>query len=174
MNRKPIYEPATNTWRIPLTRDYETVVDDADVGLADVLWSALPAAHTVYASRNEPLGEGKQAKSYLHRVILASKLGRDLRVDEHVDHEDGNGLNNTRANLRLATREQNGANRRKHSNNTSGFKGVSWHEPSGKWCAKIMVNGTNTHLGCYTSKEAAYAAYCEAASRYHKEFANNG
>jgi len=174
MSREPIYQPQTNTWRVLLTRGYEAIIDAVDVGLADVMWFAMPNSNTVYASRNEPLGNGKQTTVMLHRAILAAKLGRDLRVDEHVDHIDGNGLNNTRANLRLATKAQNAANRGKQSNNTSGFKGVYWNKHAGKWSAQIQVNGTSKHLGYYISKEAAYAAYCEAAEEYFGEFANSG
>jgi len=173
MNRKPIYQPETDTWRILLTRGYETIVDDVDADLAALTWTAQPSPNTVYACRSVVLG-GKQTTISLHRTVLALKLGRDLSATEHVDHEDGNGLNNTRANLRLATKAQNGANSRKPSNNTSGFKGVCWNRQKGEWKAQIAVNGINKHLGYYTSKEAAYAAYCEAADKYHKEFANNG
>jgi len=172
--RKPIFQPQTDTYLIPLTKSYHATVDVIDANLADVLWAALLAPNTVYACRMTPCGNGKQKAVLLHRVILALKLDRDLLTGEYVDHKDGNGLNNTRGNLRLATREQNMANRRKHSNNTSGFKGVCWHKHKGKWQAQISVSGTIIHLGRFTSKEAAYAAYCDAAEKYHGEFANDG
>ena len=172
--RKPIFQPQTDTCLIPLTRDHHATVDAVDVDLADVLWWAQPVLHTVYAYRKTSLVNGKQKTVLLHRVILERMLDRDLLTDEHVDHKDGNGLNNTRDNLRLATREQNMANSRKRSDNTSGFKGVCWYEQSGKWRAYIMVGGKKMHLGYFTSKEAAYAAYCTAAEKYHGEFANDG
>jgi len=174
MNRKPVYQPETRTYRVLLTRGYEAVVDDVDAELAALTWTALPNSNTVYACRGIPLGDGKQTTAYLHRVILALKLGRDLREGEHVDHIDGNGLNNTRGNLRVCSNAQNRANSRKRVDNISGLKGVCWHKQRGKWHVQIGVNGKLIHIGYYTRKEAAYAAYCEAAARYHKEFANNG
>jgi len=172
--RKPIFQPQTNTYLIPLTRDHHATVDAVDVGLADVLWTALTKLHTVYAYRKTPCVNGKQKTVYLHRVILARMLGRDLQANEHVDHIDGNGLNNTRPNLRLATNAQNSANSRKNANNTSGFKGVCWYEQPGKWRACIKVSGKLIHLGYFTSKDDAHAAYCTAAEEYFGEFANDG
>jgi len=173
MSREPIYQPETSTWRVLLTQGYEAVVDDVDAELAALTWTTMPDTNTVYAYRNITLG-GKQTTVMLHRVILALKLGRDLLAGEHVDHIDGDGLNNTRANLRVCSHGENSANRGKPSNNTSGLKGVDFHKASGKWRAQIAVNGTSKHLGLFTDKEAAYAAYCEAATQYHGEFANNG
>jgi len=175
MKRRPaIYQPETDTWGIPLLRGYVAIVDDVDVDLAGVLWTANARLHTVYACRQTPRGDGKQQMVKLHRVILARMLGRDLLAGEYVDHKDGNGLNNTRDNLRLATMAQNCANSRKPSTNTSGLKGVCWQKQAGKWQAQIKVSGKNKYLGLFTSKEAAYAAYCDAAEKYHGEFANDG
>jgi len=172
--RAAIYQPKTDTYLIPLTRGKSTTVDVIDANLADVLWTAKPDSYTIYAHRHEPCGNGKRKTIRLHRVILALMLKRDLLTGEEVDHIDGNGLNNTRKNLRLATKAQNMANSRKRSDNTSGFKGVCWYEHKGKWRAYISVSGKKMHLGYFTSKEAAYAAYCTAAEKYHGEFANDG
>jgi len=43
------------------------------------------------------------------------------------------------------------------ANNTSGYKGVSWYEPSRNWRAQIMVDGRSFHVGYYdTALEAAH------------------
>jgi len=175
MKRRPaICQPETDTYLIPLTRDYDTIISAIDADLADVLWKAHTAPHTVYACRLTSHVNGKRKRVGLHRVILARMLDRDLLADEYVDHKDGNGLNNTRDNLRLATKEQNGANSRKQSNNTSGFKGVCWNKQAGKWKAQITVDGKNIYLGYFASKDEAHAAYCTAAEKHFGEFANDG
>lgn len=45
-----------------------------------------------------------------------------------IDHVNGDLSDNRIANLRPATRAQNGANRKLESNSSSGLKGVSWHK----------------------------------------------
>jgi hypothetical protein len=89
-------------------------------------------------------------------------------VNKLIDHIDGNPYNNRFNNLRLATRHQNGCNQKKHSNNTSGFKGVCWHKVIKKWQAYITVEGQRVGLGYFGTKEEAYAVYCEAAKNYTK------
>jgi hypothetical protein len=87
-----------------------------------------------------------------------------------IDHRDGNRANNRWSNLRLATQSENSANRHRHINNTSGFKGVSlckW----GKWRACIEKNGRKIHLGMYDTPQAAHAAYVAAARKLFGEFA---
>ena len=172
--RAAIYQPKTDTYLIRLTKGHGTIISAVDADLAALTWTALLTPYTVYACRQTPRGDGKQQMVKLHREILALMLGRDLLAGEEVDHINGNGLDNTRGNLRLATHAENMANSRKRLDNTSGFKGVHWVERKRKWCAQIRFGGKPKHLGLFTSKEAAYAAYCDAAEKYHGEFANNG
>jgi len=102
----------------------------------------------------------------LHKVIAMRK-----GLKGEIDHHDQNSLNNKRNNLRPCTRSQNLANGRRQSNNTSGFRGVSWHEGGGKWRAYITVNGKRKHLGLYCYKTTAARAYNKAAVKYFGEFA---
>lgn len=91
-----------------------------------------------------------------------------------VDHKDGNGLNNTRENLRPATTSQNNANQLLRSNNTSGHKGVSWHKKDQRWRATITVSSQHRHLGNFHKIEDAIAAYRRAAVEAFGEFAQVG
>lgn len=102
---------------------------------------------------------------YMHRLILGL-------TDRKVvgDHRDGNGLNNRRSNLRSCTQAENMRNTRKRSDNTSGFKGVSSHH-SGRWAARLHVNGKKHWLGLHDTPELAHAAYKSAAAKLHGEFA---
>lgn len=89
--------------------------------------------------------------------------------DREIDHIDGNPANNRWDNLRLATRFQNAKNRKRGSNNTSGFKGVArWKN---KWKAEIMADGKSRYLGLYDTPQDAHRAYADAAHRLHGEFA---
>jgi AP2 domain len=62
-------------------------------------------------------------------------------------------------------------NRRLRSDNTSGFKGVSFDAESGKWRARIMVEGRAIAVGRYREILDAARAYDEAALVHHGEFA---
>ncbi len=101
---------------------------------------------------------------YLHRLILNAAKG------EQVDHKDGNGCNNSKSNIRLATKQQNASNRAKNTNNTSGYKGV-YKANRDRWRARITVSGKLISLGTYTNIISAAKAYNKAALKYHGEFA---
>lgn len=103
---------------------------------------------------------------YLHRLILNAPKGI------HVDHKDGDGLNNRRSNIRLSTPGQNrancGATRRKMS---CAFKGVAWSQTSRKWMATVMKDGIRYYLGVYEHKRRAAVAHDRAALALFGEFA---
>jgi hypothetical protein len=91
-----------------------------------------------------------------------------------IDHINGDKADNRISNLRLATKSQNGANRRKSKNNVSGFKGVTWIKRSQKWQAQLYVNGQMKYLGTFDQVEDASEAYRAGAIKHFGEFANTG
>lgn len=95
-------------------------------------------------------------KYVAHRLAWAYVYGEWPDLD--IDHIDGNGMNNTISNLRIATRSQNLMNAAKRTNNVSGIRGVSWHKQCKKWCAQIRHNKKAIHLGLFETKEAAIMA----------------
>jgi hypothetical protein len=149
---------------VTLTQGHEAIIDAADVSLVDKWnWYAGIRAHLIYAVRSDRIGQNK-ITVLMHRVIM-----RDP-VRLHIDHEDGDGLNNRRYNVRIATPSQNMHNMRTRCDNTSGFKGVHFSKSSGKWMARIKLNQKTNYLGLFASPEDAHAAYCLASDKYHGEF----
>jgi hypothetical protein len=90
-----------------------------------------------------------------------------------VDHINGLKADNRICNLRGATRIENGQNRGHQSNNTSGYKGVSFHKQARKWQAQIGVNKKMIWLGLFGCPTTAWLAYAAAAKLHHGEFASH-
>lgn len=168
---------STTTISIPLSKTgenaglYSALIDECDSDFALFNWTVKKFANTEYAYKGVRQGGKRVGSVYLHRAIMAKIMGRELEKSEDVDHINGNGLDNRRCNLRLATRQQNMMNRRVSRDNSSGYKGVSWHDGNGKFHARIRVAGKRIHLGYYDDPAEAYAAYCAAAKIHHGEYA---
>ena len=114
---------------------------------------------------------GKQYK--LHRLAYFYITNIDP-TEKDIDHINGNSLDNRFENLRLATNADNNKNKKKHKNNKSGYKGVSWHKRIKKWQAEIQVNNKQIPLGYYTNKFYAALVYARAAKKYFGEFRRKG
>jgi hypothetical protein len=112
----------------------------------------------------------KGKKIYLHRVLL------EAPHDQRVDHRNGDPLDNRKANLRLASPQQNMFNRRKSHTfkgkpTASSFKGVTWDRSRGKYKAQIKKNAINHYLGHFMDERSAAIAYDHAALEMFGEFA---
>lgn len=166
-NTKPIGKGKTS-----YTGKYTTIIDDVDADLAQKAWKVTFSWNREYACRFEQ--GSKRVKVSLHRIIMERVLGRSLEKHESVDHRDGNGLNNTRENLRLATPLQQNANRKRSRDNTSGYKGVGWSKSMKKWRARITCNGKQLLLGYFDDPYEAYLAYCAKGKELFGEFFNGG
>ena len=90
---------------------------------------------------------------------------------QKIDHRNGLKDDNRIGNLRLATKQQNAANSKVRSDNTSGFKGVTLNTRVGRWVAQIHVGGKNIGLGYFRHREDAARAYDAAAIKHFGEFA---
>lgn len=164
--------------RFQITQGQTAIVSKVDIDLSWIEWHAqfdnrYPDGGKFKVRRNTLKPNGKRGYVFIHQLILARMLGRELMKGEKVDHINGDPLDNRRDNLRLTTHADNCKNRHRQVNNTSGYKGVSSQRRVNgvKWTAYITSDKKRYHLGCFETPEEAYAAYCEAAIRLHGEFA---
>lgn len=93
-----------------------------------------------------------RSKPYLHRLVMNAQTG------EHIDHINGDGLDNRKANLRRATRSSNMANQRRQPGK-SGYRGVQQSNGKcAKWTALITVSGRSIYSCGHASPEEAAKA----------------
>lgn len=154
---------------IPLTQGKWAVIDSDDVPLVlGPPWQAYQPSireDRFYASARPP-GPRTTLRRKMHRVIMGLERG-DPRT---VDHVNGDGLDNRRSNLRVASTSQNLMNRGRQANNhSSAYKGVT-RTASGKWEAAIQVNGRRWRRNFESEVEAA-RQYDEWAVVLHGGFA---
>lgn len=149
---------------IPLTQGKFALVDDEDFErLNQYKWHCSAKG---YAVRTEQIPRTKNKITFwMHREIVGTPKGME------TDHKDQNTLNNQRGNLRTATKGQNQYNQKKHSNNTSGFRGVYFNKQKQRFCAQIAVNKKNIHIGFFKTIEEAVSAHDLAAIEFHGKFA---
>lgn len=141
------------------------MVDDADFEwLSQWKWRAQVQEGTIYAVRGFNDRLGRPVTLGMHRVILGLT---DTKV--YGEHADGNGLNNTRGNLRACNKAQNQGNTNSR-HGTSRFKGVYWSKKRAQWYASIRTNGRAHHLGSFENEEDAARQYNQASRIHYAEF----
>lgn len=143
------------------------LVDPEDAWLLEYKWQVVANSHgrTSYAWRRVYVPGEKLRSLSLHRVVLRAP-------QSIVDHVNGNGLDNRRANLRVATLAQNQANCLPRKHNTSGYKGVAWGKVVQMWRAQIGGgDGKRKHLGYFATPEEAAKTYDKALIERFGEYA---
>ena len=146
---------------IELRRGYVATIDPIDEDrVRQRRWRPLVQGRTVYAIAPLPRLRGKQRTLYMHRLIVEAKRG------ESVAHRDGDGLNNTRRNVRVRTASRSRARRNgglPDGVRMSRYQGVRWDAESGMWEAVVGPHGASVRLGLYPTEEQAARAYDEVA-----------
>lgn len=105
---------------------------------------------------------------FLHRWLLGLRKGDGRKTD----HINGNRLDNRRSNIRVCTQALNSQNlTRRRANNTSGFRGVSWHPTAKAWVARVTLSYKNHYLGCFKTPQDAAAA-AESFRAEHMPFSS--
>ena len=100
----------------------------------------------------------------IHRIIHLYMTG--VWPEKQIDHIDGNGLNNIWSNLRLVDHKTSMRNKKRNSNNTSGFPGVHENKKDGKWHVRISNNGKRIFLGSFECQLDAFCARISAQNEF--------
>lgn len=149
---------------IPLTKGHVALVDDENYDSIIIFtWRSIPEKHTNYAI--------KGWSPETHMQMANAVMGQPPK-GYTWDHKDRNGLNNQKNNLRLATPQQNAANRTNTKKSLSSFRGVARYHLHHKWAARVKVDNKLIFLGFFDNKEEAARCYDKAAIKYFGEFAN--
>lgn len=140
------------------------LIDEAD-------WAAVSSL-TLYLGQNGYVyysvwHDGKSRPQTLHGFLVHAPKGA------HIDHINGDKLDNRRENLRVVTPQRNQVNRKNlNRNNTSGVRGVACraHLSAAKpWLAQITVARKNIYLGVFATRDEAVAARRAAELLYYGE-----
>lgn len=151
----------TDHVRLRLLNGEFALIDRADEALvADRKWYRAGR----YVRARSPHADGP-VYLVLHRVLMEAPLGC------LVDHINGDGLDNRRANLRLCSHAENMKNRAKHADTASTFKGVWFDGRRGMWRAQINVDGERMCLGSFQDERKAAIQYDRAARLFFGAFA---
>lgn len=156
---------------IQLTRGKVAIVDDQDVWLIFIgKWHAV--RHGKLTERWYASTTLKGKAVYMHRLILDAPKGLD------IDHINGDGLDNRRENLRIATRSQNmrNAHTKPKRTKTSQYKGVSWWkqpkiQAGGYWKAEIELPGRKRIVKYFHTEVEAARHYDQLAREHFGEHA---
>lgn len=148
---------------IPLTKGYVAVVDEGDYEILSVwrwrvnLVRKPTGLDKVYAVRGSGI--------YMHRHIMDYPK-RPLEVD----HINGDGLDNRRGNLRVATRQQNLRNRQSARGSSSKYLGVT--RDGDRWRAQApgKTPGQPYTVGRYETEEEAALARDRAVLEIDPKF----
>lgn len=155
--------PDTGACQVPLGGGHFALVDAEDLDRVNqYCWTRRASTdRCIYATRVSAVG-GQLRTMLMHRFILNAPPGFV------VDHKNGNGLDNRRANIRICTHAQNCANSYRPASK-SGFRGVT--KSGAGFRAEITSNGVKWSSQTLKTAEEAARVYDAKAVDLHGEFA---
>lgn len=140
--------------KIKLTKEKITIVDDEDFeSMNKYKWYV--SSHGYAMTTTIP-------HLYMHRILNKTPNGF------LTDHINRNTLDNRKINLRIADKRLNSINRGLQSNNTSGYRGISWSKQCNKWETYIWNRGLRIRLGYYKIIKDAIFARKQAEKKYYE------
>ena len=101
----------------------------------------------------------------MHEIVIGEKA----KYGYVIDHINGDGLLNTKENLRYATFGLNSQNRPKQDDTTSKYIGVSFGYDRNKWRSSIGYQHKRLNLGDFENETEAAKVYDMYAIFYYKE-----
>lgn len=108
-------------------------------------------------------------KEYLvHRIAYLYMTGNF--PTEQIDHINRIPSDNRWCNLRAVTQNENQINRPIQRNNSSGYKGVSYHKRDKIYQVSVGNNKKQLYLGSYESLEEAVKVRDDYCRLHHGEF----
>lgn len=156
--------PVPGTLLIPLTRGKFALIDAADFDLIrGYKWYCDVSQAGKHYARCGFWQEGKVKSLRMHRLILG------VPTETEVDHRNGDGLDNRRRNLRVATTSDNNCNR-VSGRRKSPYRGLYLNR-HGKWTARCKKNGLTRKSASFGCPEDAARAYDQMAREMHGAFA---
>lgn len=151
-----------NLWTIIDLEDLEKVINFPYTWFAK--YQTLNKGFYVYASVYN--SETKKYKTLcLHQFIMNAN-------GQAVDHINGDTFDNRKSNLRIVEDSDNSKNRKsKNSNNTSGYRNVSWNKKDKKWVVQMQINKKHKTLGSFDDVHEAGKFAEEMRKKYYGEYA---
>lgn len=142
-----------------------TIIDEADWPLVEGKTVYLGTNGYAYYSTWE---NGRSYPRTLHSLLVDAPKG------SHIDHINGDKLDNRQTNLRVVSPQRNQINRKRpNKNNSTGIRGVNYAPHLSRkspWRAQITVNRKNLHLGLFATAEEATAARRAAELEHYGEY----
>ncbi len=151
-----------------------------DMERGKLIWKKPPRNHPRLLGMEAGSPRAGHSKTYWVIKIgrVAYRRGRLVFLAAHghfpepcVDHINGNSLDDRIENLREATVAENARNHKTRARRINLPMGVRVLRSSGRFQARISLDGKQFHLGAYDTPEQASAVYLAKRKELFREFA---
>lgn len=142
-----------------------TAYDNKPILVSDEDWHKF--SKTSWCITNQGYVQNAKCQS-MHKILCPNNDPKKI-----VHHINGVRTDNRRENLAVVSRSVNAHQKKKLSNTSSRYFGVSYSKRDNKWKAQLKKNGKDLFIGRYEKEEDAARAYdAKAIEIYGNVFAN--